>query len=119
MTIDEVAPPATGVSYLQELDMRMNEEHPPREGARRDPAVIEAHGERLGSQDLVCVPSLFVLDPFPDPLPVLSLILPCSLSQHFWRICGKSANFLDPAVSADESSLFFSLLINLGQSAVS
>src|SRR5215472_16562712 len=29
VTIDEVAHTAAGVSYLQKLDMRMNEEHPP------------------------------------------------------------------------------------------
>jgi predicted membrane-bound dolichyl-phosphate-mannose-protein mannosyltransferase len=29
VTIDEVAHVAAGVSYLQKLDLRMNEEHPP------------------------------------------------------------------------------------------
>jgi hypothetical protein len=29
VTFDEIAPIGAGVSYLQKLDMRMNEEHPP------------------------------------------------------------------------------------------
>ena len=29
VTIDEIAHTGAGVSYLQKLDMRMNEEHPP------------------------------------------------------------------------------------------
>ena len=48
VTVDEVAHIGAGVSYLQKLDMRMNEEHPPLgEGAGRGAAGGSRCARRL------------------------------------------------------------------------
>src|SRR2546423_11045627 len=57
ITVDEVAHTGAGVSYLQKLDMRMNEEHPPLAKLAALPLFCTertpTHFSNPGSDDLV------------------------------------------------------------------
>jgi hypothetical protein len=48
ITVDEVAHVGAGVSYLQKLDMRMNEEHPPAAGGTGVAVSSKLPSERSG-----------------------------------------------------------------------